>query len=655
MSLLNVQGLAHAYGKKTLFDEDEFALGPTDRVGIIGANGTGKSTLMKIIAGEITPDAGTIGFRKHARVGYLPQDLTALPAGTLIDSVLRAVPGRDALDVRMAEAEARLAVATDPAEQMDLAQELSDASVEAADFDERYGRHRAERILGGLGFRTPDLERDTSEFSGGWRMRAALASLLLQDPDVLLLDEPTNHLDLPTLAWFDGFLRRSQKALILISHDRDFLDRQIDHVLSLEVEGLREYVGNYEAYKKQRAVEVEQLVARAAGIATKRAAMEAFVERFRAKATKARQAQSRVKMLEKLERVELLEERAKVRVRFPEVPRAGREVATFRGVRKSYGDNVIYEGLDAVVERDRRIAVVGLNGAGKTTLLKLLAGETPLDSGEITLGQNVSMGYYAQHHGETLDRARTVLEEISRLAPDKPQSHVRGVLGSFLFSGDDVDKPIGVLSGGERARVALAKLLLVPTNFLVMDEPTNHLDLDSSEALIEALKGYGGTLLFVSHNRSFLHQLATDVWDVRDRTVVRYPGNLEEYLQHLRQRANEEARGSQRPAAPDSTTRASRDKDKSPRRTKADTRQNRSALEGPLKKEISSIEARIAMLEANQPAHDALLADPDVYGDFVRAREIADAQRAEQAELAALYARWEEAHQRLLAMAGGGG
>ena len=649
MSLVIVQDLALAYGKKTLFDEDGFTIGPTDRVGLVGANGTGKSTLMKILAAQMPADGGTITFRKHARAGYLPQDIAALPAGTLVDSVLSAVPGYDAMVASLNETEVHLAAATDPEEQLELSQQLADLSTEVAQFEERFGRHRAERILGGLGFKTADLERPTTAFSGGWRMRAALAALLLQDPDLLLLDEPTNHLDLPTLSWFDEFLRRSDKAMVLISHDRDFLNRQIGRVLSLEVEGLREYVGNYDDYKRQRAGEVEQLMARAESVALKRAAMEAFVERFKAKASKARQAQSRMKMLDKLEKVELLEERQKVHFRFPEVARSGREVATFSGVSKAYGDNVIYDRLDATIERERRVAVVGINGAGKTTLLKLLAKEIAADAGEIALGHNVVMAYYAQHHGETLDKNATVLAEVSKLVPNRPQSFVRGVLGSFLFSGDDVDKQIGVLSGGERARVALAKLLLVPSNFMVMDEPTNHLDLDSSEALIEALKGYGGTLLFVSHNRSFLNQLATDVWDVRDHKVVPYPGNLDDYLHHLRQRAlaeqNGDATGGTKPSE---TARVPNEKER--RRLDAEARQKRSAIEGPLKKEIAAIEARIAVLEAGQKAREEQLADPALYNDFARARPISDAHRVAKDELDALYAKWDGAQERLASL-----
>ncbi|XXF80973.1 ABC-F family ATP-binding cassette domain-containing protein [Myxococcaceae bacterium GXIMD 01537] len=649
MSLVIAQDVCLAYGKKVLFEDANFTLGPRDRVGLVGANGTGKSSLMKILAGVQHPDSGTLQFSRRARAGYLPQELAGLPEGSVVDAVLSTVPGRDALEARLRDTEDALHHASDEAEQLELSQTLADLHAELDDFDNRYGRHHAERILKGLGFKEADLLKPTGALSGGWRMRAALAGLLLQDPDLLLLDEPTNHLDVPTLTWFDSFLKRSNKALVLISHDRDFLNRQVNRVLSLEIEGPRTYVGNYDDYKRQRAEEMEQLKARAAKVEARRAELQSFIDRFGAKATKARQAQSRAKMLERLEEVTLLEERATMKFRFPETERSGRDVATLEGITKRYGAQTVYSGLSARVERGQRIAVVGANGAGKTTLLRVLSGELAPDSGTVTLGHNVVVGYYAQHHADKLDKRNTVIEEVRPLAADKPESFVRGVLGAFLFSGDDVDKPIGVLSGGERARVALAKLLLRPSNFLLMDEPTNHLDLDSSEMLIEALKGYGGTLLFVSHNRSFVNSLSTHVWEVADGKVTTHPGNLDDYLYHqeqLRLAAEAagagEVKGSERGA-----TAAMSEKER--KRMEAEARQRRSVVEGPIKKEISSLEERIAKLEAEQQAREAQLADPDLYNDFARAKPLMDTHRAGKETLEQLYAQWEAAQERLAA------
>src|SRR5438270_3530842 len=585
MSLLHARGLSVRYGPKVLLDGASFALGHHDRAGLIGPNGSGKSTLLKILAGQIEPDGGAVQLVRKARAGYLPQELSELPPGSILDGVLASVPGRSWLQARLASAEAALAQAATEEEQVELGGELAELHEQLAHPEELYGRHRAEEILGGLGFARPELLRPASELSGGWKMRAALAALLLQDPELLLLDEPTNHLDVPTLEWFDSFLRRSRKALLLVSHDREFLDRQIDRVLSLEPEGLRAYAGNYERYLELRAAEEERLAAQAEKQSRRRAQMQAFIERFRAKATKARQVQSRVKLLEKEQLVQLREERATVRFRFPEAPRSGREGAHLDNLSKGYGSRIIYRNLSAQVLRGDRIAVIGLNGAGKTTLLKLLAREIAPDAGTLVLGHNVVPGYFAQHHAERLDPTRTVLQEVHGLVPSEPQSWVRGVLGAFLFSGDDVDKRIGVLSGGERARVALARLLVVPSNFLLMDEPTNHLDLDSSEALIDALTGYEGTLLFVSHNRSFVNGLATQVWEVKDFGIDAQPGDLDDW--ERRRAAALEAAEMARAAAPRAADARggppAAEHSKEARRERAAQREKRAQALGPLR------------------------------------------------------------------------
>jgi ATP-binding cassette, subfamily F, member 3 len=643
MSLVMARDLSVAYGRRNVLDRASFTLGPRDRVGLVGPNGSGKSTLMKILARVQTADSGTVQFSRRARVGYLPQELVGLAEGTVIDSVMASVPGRTQLQERLQSIEAALGEAAEEEEQLELSQQLADLHLELEHFEDRYGRHRAERILRGLGFPGDWLGRATHTLSGGWRMRAALAGLLLQDPDLLLLDEPTNHLDLPTLTWFDDFLRRTRKALILVSHDRAFLNRQIDRVLALEVEGLRSYAGDYETYRAQRAQEVEQLRAEAERQSARRAEVVAFVERFGAKATKARQAQSKLKMLEREEQIQVHRERDTVRFRFPTAPSSGREVAGIDGLEKSYGSTHVLEGCDLTLMRGQRVAVVGVNGAGKTTLLKLLAGELEPDGGRISFGHNVVMGYYAQHHAETLDGTATILDEVHALVPAEPQGFVRSVLGTFLFSGDDVEKRIGVLSGGERARVALAKLLLRPANLLLMDEPTNHLDLDSSEALIDALEGYPGTLVFVSHNTSFLNRLATHVWEVKDRRVTAYPGNLDDYLYHLSQESVEDERSDSEP--PPGASRPHTEKER--RRAEAEARQRRSQIEGPLKREIAALEARIAELEAELKEQEARMADPALYQDFAQARPLMEAHQAGKLELEQLYARWEAAQETL--------
>jgi ATP-binding cassette subfamily F protein 3 len=637
MSLLHARDLSLRYGPKVLLDAASFTIGHRDRVGLIGPNGTGKSSLMRILSGRSEADSGEVQLTRRAVAGYLPQEIAALPQGSLIDGVLGSVPGRSHLEARIAATDAALASTHDAQDQLELAEDLAELHEELQHHEERYGRHRAEEILMGLGFLPAQLEEPAAVLSGGWRMRAALAGLLLQDPELLLLDEPTNHLDVPTLEWFDSFLRRSRKALVLVSHDREFLDRQIDRVLSFEVEGLRTYAGNYERYLELRAAELERLEAQAERQERRRAELQAFIDRFRAKATKARQVQSRIKLLEKEEIVERRDERATVRFRFPDAPRAGREVARIDNLSKSYGEKIVYRNLSGQVLRGDRVAVIGLNGAGKTTLLKLLAGEVAPDAGQIALGHNVELGYFAQHHTEKLNAGRTVLDEIWSLVPDQPQSWVRSVLGAFLFSGDDVDKRIGVLSGGERARVALARLLVVPSNFLLMDEPTNHLDLDSSEALIEALQGYQGTLLFVSHNRSFVNGLATQVWEVKDGQIDAQPGNLDDWSARRAQLAEE--RLERKPTADG--------RKPSSRQERAKERERRAAVLKPLQAKVAATEARVAELEARKKELEATLADAAVFADSARSTPLVRSHREVMAELEVLYARWEEEQSQL--------
>jgi ATP-binding cassette subfamily F protein 3 len=650
MSLLSARDLSLAFGEDVLFEGASLSIGPHDRIGLVGPNGTGKSSLLRILAGGLPPDSGTLSFRRGARPGYLPQDVASLPEARVVDAVLASVPGREALEARLNATEAALHASTAVEDQLELSECLADLHSELSDFEAHYGRHRAEQILAGLGFDRSGMERSTRALSGGWRMRVALAGLLLQDPDLLLLDEPTNHLDVPTLAWFEDFLRGTRKALVLVSHDRLFLNRQIDRVLSLEPEGVRSWVGDYDEYRRQRLEEEERLLAQAERQEARRTQLETFIERFGAK------ARSKRKMLERMEAVEVREERDTVLFRFPEAPRSGREVLRFDGVSKSYGPVTVYRHLDARVSRGERVAVIGPNGAGKSTLLKLAAGELAADSGAVRLGHGVVAGYYAQHHFDrdehaspagvartsgALDPAQTVLRALWDVVPDKGEAFVRSVAGSFLFSGDAVEKPIGVLSGGERSRIALAKLLLRPTNLLLLDEPTNHLDIESSEALIESLSGYGGTLVFVSHNRSFVNRLATAIWELRDASASPFPGNLDDWLYHRRQlAAAEEGAADAEPAreAGDATGKVA---ERERRRAEAAARNARYRLEKPLRDRLAAVEARIAELERTAEESTRALSDPDLYRDFAQARPHVEARQSAQAELAPLYSEWE--------------
>ena len=538
MSLLVLDRASLSYGDQRIVHDASFRIASGDRIGLIGPNGAGKTTLLRILLGEQPLDSGEVIRSRDCRIGYLPQDVQELGGETLLRSVLRSVPNRLAVNEALDAAEQALCTATSEDEQLALATRVADLAERREHLDTWYSERRAIRILRGLGFGQHELDRNTAELSGGWKMRAALAGLLFQRPELLLLDEPTNHLDLPSVLWLDGFLNDLGSALLLICHDRAFLNRHIDRVLSFEPEGLRTYTGDYEAYLELRAAEEEILSAHSRNRERELKDMERFVEKYKAKATKARQAQSRAKrirrMKDELEGQRRPLARRTLNFRFPEIPRTGRDVLQVKGLKKAFGDLTLYDGLGVRVTAGDRIGIVGVNGAGKTTLLRMIAGELQPDSGELVFGTGVQLGYYAQHHSDQLYEGSSVLDEVRTASPGAGESYLRGVCGAFLFSRDDVDKVIGVLSGGERARVLLAKLLVRPGNLLLMDEPTNHLDLASAEALATALESYEGTLLFVSHNTTFIERLATRIWDISNGKLEDYPGRLHEFLDHQR-------------------------------------------------------------------------------------------------------------------------
>jgi ATP-binding cassette subfamily F protein 3 len=537
------------FGGKRIVEDLNLRIADGDRIGLIGPNGSGKTTLLRLIAHDQAPDGGSMRTARGARVGWLPQEIHVQGGRSLLELVRSAVPGRASLESDLAQAERDYAAALegggDEQQLIEQAARLAELHERLAQFETLFSDHVAKRILAGLGFEEADHERDVLEFSGGWRMRGVLASLLFSQPDVLLLDEPTNHLDMPSVAWFSAFLKRYTRPFVLISHDREFLNEQINRVVSLEVEGVRQYPGNYERYLQQRAEEEEILENKAANLEREREKSMQFINRFRAQATKAKAVQSRIKALERMESVETYRKRRVMSFQFPPCERAGHEVLKVRGVRKAFGERVVLPHVDATVYRGDRVGIIGPNGAGKTTLLKLVAGELGADAGAIEFGHHVKAGYYAQHHAELLHPKNTIYDEAASVNREVGPTRVRTVLGSLLFSGDDVDKRVAVLSGGEKARVALARLLLDPGNFLLLDEPTNHLDLESCESLIDTLDTFDGTMIFVSHNRALVRKLATKIWAVEKGEVVEYQGNLDDYMRIWRARyAGEEAAGS---------------------------------------------------------------------------------------------------------------
>jgi ATP-binding cassette subfamily F protein 3 len=529
--MIQLSSAGKRFGPKLLFNDLDWLITPRDRVGLVGANGTGKSTLLKILGGLESLDYGTVTPAKNMTFGYLPQDGLQLSGRTVFDECMSVFSDLRSLEREMEELAHKMG-------------ELDHTSSEYAQVANRYQRITGEfrvrdgyaldsqvgTVLDGLGFRKEDWTRQTEEFSGGWQMRIALAKLLLAKPNLLLLDEPTNHLDLETRNWLEQYLLQYPYAYLLISHDRYFLDVTVDRIVEIWNKRVQFYSGNYEKYLQQKLERRDSLVAAYKNQRERIEQLEAFINRFRAQATKAKQVQSRIKELEKIDRIEIPPDEKTIHFSFPQPHPSGRLVVECAGVAKSYGAKEVFRDVDFTIQRGDRIALVGVNGAGKSTLIKLLAGIEPLTAGALQLGHNVEPDYFAQDQYKELDPTRRMLDDLSDVAGQKSMTELRGVLGCFLFSEDDVFKPIGVLSGGERNRYALARMLLHPSNFLLLDEPTNHLDLRAKDVLLESLEKYNGTVVFVSHDRYFIDKLATRVFEIGSGRVEVFPGNYEDYL-----------------------------------------------------------------------------------------------------------------------------
>ena len=534
--MLQLSQAGKRFGQKLLFEDANWLITPDERTGLVGGNGTGKSTLLKILAGVETLDYGALTRVKGMTLGYLPQDGLALRGKTVFAECLSVF---DHLYVLEAEAEQLTHVLSDAdpksKEYAAAAERYSDISDQLHVHDIYTLDSQVGAVLGGLGFSKEDWERKTEEFSGGWQMRIALAKLLLQKPSLLLLDEPTNHLDIESRNWLEDYLHGYPNAFILISHDRYFLDVTVNKTVEIWNKRMQTYHGNYEKYVTQKEERKTQLLSAYKNQRDRIEALEAFINRFRAQATKAKQVQSRIKELEKIERIEIPDEEATIHFTIPQPPASGRTVIEVNNLTKVYprpdgGEKTILEDVSFSIDRGDRIALVGANGAGKSTLIRMLSQLEPPTSGEIKLGHNVLADYFAQDQYKVLDPAAKMLDDISGIAPKVPQTELRSLLGCFMFSGDDVFKPLGVLSGGERNRYAMAKMLVSPANMLLLDEPTNHLDLRAKDVLLDAIRNFTGTVLFVSHDRYFIDGLATRVFEVEDRRVHIYPGNYEDYL-----------------------------------------------------------------------------------------------------------------------------
>ena len=665
--MIQLSQLTKSFGDRVLFDHVTWQITDRERVGLCGPNGAGKTTLLKMMAGLDEPDSGAVLKPSGLTVGYLPQDGLAHSGRTVFAEASSAFEKLLGIKAEMHLLEGRLGDAGIPADEHDA------MLVRYSDLQDRFRLQdgytielKTGTVLQGLGFKTTDFERPTETFSGGWQMRIALAKLLLGQPNLLLLDEPTNHLDLEARNWLEEYLNAYPHAVILVSHDRFFLDSVVTRIADLTLRTLTDYVGNYSDYLVEYDARMSALRKAKHEQDEEVARIRMFIDRFRYQATKAAQVQSRIKLLDKVVPIEVPVERKKIHFHFPTCAKSGRMVLDFKAVRKAYGDLVVFQGINLHIERGDRIALVGPNGTGKSTLMRMLSGEEQPDAGERAEGHNLVMEYFAQDEATRLDPKPTVYETLASGSPNQMVPAIRNILGGFLFSGDDVYKPVRVLSGGERTRLAVARMLLRPSNTLLLDEPTNHLDLDSKEVLLDALVDYGGTLIFVSHDRYFVERLATKIIEIGHGVANVYPGTYKEFLWHKDHAGDspEPLRGAKPPSNGAGGGAPARVKNAGPRASNKSktipanepvvetSREEKKRADAEVRKlqraaqakqaEITSLETRIAECEAAMREIEQAMAAPGFYDDRTASQPVVDRHQALMWQLGDLMHQWEE-------------
>ncbi|WP_420577814.1 ABC-F family ATP-binding cassette domain-containing protein [Ekhidna sp.] len=624
--MIDITNLSYYLGDRALYDEASLFIGPKDKIGLIGLNGTGKSTLLKMMVGDVQPSGGKISMSKDTTIGFLNQDLLSFQTQ---DSILSVAMTAFAESMKIQKEIDKVIKEMEENYRDELVDKLTKLQ-ERFEANEGYSlQSKAEEILEGIGFKTADLSRPLSEFSGGWRMRVMLAKLLLEKPSLLMLDEPTNHLDLPSIQWIENYLQSYEGAYIIVSHDREFLNRTVNKIVEVSQADLNVYSGNYDFYEEEKALRNELQQNAYENQQKKIKEAERFIERFKAKATKASQAQSKMKMLEKMDRVEeVVDENMKVNFRFNFKTKSGRHVKRLENISKSYGDLQILDDTTIGIERGDKIALIGANGKGKSTLLRIVAG-TESHEGKVQTGHNVINSFYAQHQLEDLNIQNDLLEELKQAGTGKTEQELRSVLGCFLFSDDEVFKKIKVLSGGEKSRVALAKTLISEANFLLLDEPTNHLDMMSVSILVQALQQYEGTLLLVSHDRHFITQVANKIWWIEDKEIKEYPGTYKEFEWWWNKNRKDQPKevSQKEQAAP---------------KKKSNTKQRNNTEEQQAAKELKSVEKEIESLESNIKLLETQMADPQIYENPQEYEKVNIDYNQKKEQLEKLMEKWEE-------------